>query len=244
MSSLSTGNLIRYAAAAVFALAAASGCAGTSNTADPGLGVAPPAHTPTPTTEATPDPAPPPPPPPPKPASNGGSGSSSSWPTPEDCISYNPAALTMAYDAGYYTVKEGSKVVLRVPGQQGDTTGDKALALAKRYKKHCFLGRDNTREERNSYIFDYWRSASGATPTIPDQEEDCSEYDKTNLTVEDMGGGYGWRVKDHDHVLHLFDNESDARNGKLVLAKYRQICYIGSGGDDDNSGQDQVSYSL
>ncbi len=76
--------------------------------------------------------------------------------------------------------------------------------------------------------------------TIPDQEEDCSPYDRHNLTVEDMGGGYGWRVKDHDHVLHLFDNESDARNGKLVLAKYSQICSIGFSDD----GRDVMSYSL
>ncbi len=76
--------------------------------------------------------------------------------------------------------------------------------------------------------------------TIPDQEEDCSPYDRNNLTVEDMGNGYGWRVKDHDHVLHLFDNESDARNGKLVLAKYSQICSIGFTDD----GREVVSYSL
>ena len=43
-----------------------------------------------------------------------------------------------------------------------------------------------------------------------------------------MGDGHGWRVKDHDHVLHEFDNETDARNGALVLAKYSQICQIGS----------------
>jgi hypothetical protein len=56
-----------------------------------------------------------------------------------------------------------------------------------------------------------------------------------------MGSGYGWRVKDHDHVLHLFDNESDARKGKLVLAKYGQICSIGDPGD---LGRDVISYSL
>ena len=150
--------------------------------------------------------------------------------------------MTVSYSGGRYTVVDGSKLVLQVPGQPGDNTGTKALALAKRYKKHCYLGRNNNREERNSYIFDYWRDASGQTPTIPDQEDDCSSYNRNNLTVEDMGGGNGWRVKDHDHVLHLFDNGTDARNGKLVLAKYGQICFVGQGGDD-NSGQDQVSYS-
>jgi hypothetical protein len=146
----------------------------------------------------------------------------------------------VTYAAGVDSVSEGAKVVLRVPGGPGETAGEKALALAQRFGKPCFLGRDNTREERNAYIFDYWRSPSGQNPDIPEQEEDCSNYDRHNLTVEDMGDGHGWRVKDHDHVLHLFDNESDARDGKLVLSKYRTICFFGSGDD----GQDVASYSL
>ena len=56
-----------------------------------------------------------------------------------------------------------------------------------------------------------------------------------------MGSGHGWRVRENDHVLHIFDNESDARAGKLVLAKYSQICFIGDSGDDE---QDVVNYML
>jgi hypothetical protein len=164
----------------------------------------------------------------------------SSWPSPEDCVSYNAGALTMNYEAGVYQVSEGSKVVARASGGPGEDTGDKLLALAQRYTKHCYIGRSNNREENNAYVFDYWRNASGATPPIPGQEDDCSSYNRNNLTVEDMGGGDGWRVKDHDHVLHLFDNGTDANNGKLVLVKYDQICYIGN---QDQNGQ-QINYGL
>ena len=76
-------------------------------------------------------------------------------------------------------------------------------------------------------MFDYWRDPSGQNPTIPDQADDCSPYDRTNLTVEDMGGTEGWRVKDHDHVLHVFYTEQDARAGQQVLSKYAQVCFIG-----------------
>jgi hypothetical protein len=155
-----------------------------------------------------------------------------SWPTPEDCVSYNPSNVTVSFGGDLYTVADGGTVVLRVTGQTGDGTGDKVLALAKRYAKHCYLGRTNNREEKNSFVFDYWRNqVSGAAP-VPGSEDDCSQYDNHNLTVEDMGDGNGWRVKDHDHVLGLFDNETDARNGKLVLAKYGQICTIGNGDND------------
>lgn len=161
------------------------------------------------------------------------------WPSPEDCISYNPNNLTKNYAAGFYVIFDGTKQVIRVPGGPGESVGDQALALAKRYRKHCFLGRNNTREEKNSYIFDYWLDSTGSTPSIPD--ENCNNYNKNNLTVEDMGSGHGWRVKDHDNVLHLFDKESDARNGKLVIGKYSHICVVGNGGDDA-LGQDQVNY--
>lgn len=160
------------------------------------------------------------------------------WPTPEDCLTYNPSNLTLNYAAGIHQINDGSKVVLRLHGGPGETIGQQGLALAKRWRKHCFLGRTNSREEHGEYVFDYWRDASGNTPAIPD--ENCSDYNKNNLTVEDMGSGHGWRVKDHDHVLQLFDNESDARNGKLVLAKYSKICFI----DDayDGIDRDPISY--
>jgi hypothetical protein len=175
-------------------------------------------------------------------ANNNTTAASSTWPAPEDCISYNPNNLTVRYEAGIYAVTDGSSVVLRVSGGPGENVGTKALALAKRYRSHCFLGRGNNREEKNQYVFDYWRNPSGMTPAIEDSEDDCSSYNRNNLTVEDMGGGYGWRVKDHDHVLHLFNNESDARNGKLVLSKYSQECSIGNDGDSDDP--ERVSYHL
>jgi hypothetical protein len=157
----------------------------------------------------------------------------SDWPTPEDCVSYNPATLTVSYAGGHYRVTDGAHEVLTVDGQDGDMVGQQALALAQRYKKHCYIGRDNARADQNAYIFDYWRTASGQNPDIPGLDDLCSTYDKHNLTVEDMGGSDGWRVKDHDHVLHLFDTGTDAHNGAIVLGKYGRACSIGGGGDGD-----------
>ena len=41
-------------------------------------------------------------------------------------------------------------------------------------------------------------------------------------------------------MLHLFDNETDARNGKIVLVKSNQICSIG----DNDDGQDVATFAL
>ncbi len=157
-------------------------------------------------------------------------------------MSYNPSNLTVSFETDTYVVRDGNNPILRASGQNGDSVGQQALALAQRYRKHCFLGRGNVRTDKNSYIFDYWRSPSGLTPTIPGQEDLCSTYDNHNLTAEDMGGGDGWRVKDHDHVLQLFDNGPDARSGKLVLTKYTQICFVGDSGVGDDP--ELVSYMV
>ncbi|GAA1400707.1 hypothetical protein [Catellatospora coxensis] len=167
------------------------------------------------------------------------SPAAASWPSPADCVSYNPNNLTVQYAAGIHQVMDGSKIVARVHGGPGEVMGDQALALAQRYKRHCFIGRGNGREDANAYIFDYWRDSSGKRTTISGEDEICSSYDRGNLQVNDMGGGQGWRVKNDDNVLHLFDDESDARDGRLVLAKYGRICRIGSPPDSD---QDYVTY--
>jgi hypothetical protein len=144
--------------------------------------------------------------------------------------------LTVAFasSTSLYTVSAGSTVVALAYGDVGGEVGKQALALAQRYTLHCFLGRNNTREDHATFVFDYWRNPSGQTPDIPDTDDACSPYNNKNLTVEDMGDGDGWRVKDHDHVLHEFDNQSDANNGKLVLLKYSQACQIGNSGGGSN----------
>jgi hypothetical protein len=187
---------------------------------------------------------------PPSPPGGGGGGggqttsssNNSGWPSPEDCISYNPSTITVTYNTsdGSYLVTAGSTIVMQFKALQDDTVAAQAKALAQRYTRHCYIGRANTRtEDRGSYIFDYWRDPSGQNPPIPGEDDICSNYNRNNLTVEDMGGGDGWRVKDHDHVLHLFDNGTDARNGDLVLAKYSNICEFG---DSDGGQNDTIDY--
>jgi hypothetical protein len=234
--------------AIIFMLGAATGCGGADTPAAP----APGASTTTPTEDPqvvgdAPAPA----------ASNAGGsggggggggggsggGQAADWPSPEDCITYNPNNLTKRYEAGIWTINDGGIQVMRLHGGPSDNVGEKGLALAKRYRSHCFIGRNNHREEKYSYIFDYWRNSSGINSTIPDQEDDCSPYNRSNISVDEMGDD-AYRVKDHDHVLHGFDTRTDANNGKLVLGKYNQICFIGDSDDNDTMGQEQVNYML
>src|SRR5215467_13294130 len=169
-------------------IALTAGCSGPSKPTGSGaLGTQQPSTAPsgtpsvTPSTTSTPTPKPPATTHTPKP-SNG------------DCLSYNPDNLTVEGTAasGTFLVKDGSTVVIRVHGQD-DQVGQAALALAQRYRQHCFIGRNNTMDPKGDFIFDYWRSPSGQTLPIPgDDDRWCSEYNNANLTVEDMGEGQGW----------------------------------------------------
>jgi hypothetical protein len=236
-----TTRVAWFAPAMLLVLAAAAGCGPKSNLAAPSVGqlgtavTASPA-TPDPSAQTTPDQ-------PPKPVTTTGAPAPAqpNWPTPEDCVSYNPANLTVHWEGGSWLVTDATTVALRVDGDSGDMAGQQALALAQHYRKHCFIGRNNNRVDAAAFVFDYWRSASGMTPAITGLDDLCSDYNRNNLTVEDMGNGDGWRVKDHDHVLQLFADETDARNGKLVLAKYNRICTLGT---SDSDVPDLVSFFL
>lgn len=93
---------------------------------------------------------------------------SSSWPSPEDCVSYNANNVQVDYSNGTYAVTAGGVLVMRFIAQQDDMVAEQAKALAQRYTKHCYIGRSNTRTEfRGSYIFDYWRNTSGLNRRSP-----------------------------------------------------------------------------
>lgn len=158
---------------------------------------------------------------------SGGGGGGGSWPSPEDCISYDASTVTTNYAAGVWSIRAGTTELVRVFGGPDDPDGEHALNVAKRYTKVCFIGRGNWRDNATEYVFEYWRDPSGITTTLPDPEEVCSSYDPTNL-VHDSMGSQGWRVRDDDHVLQVFDTEQDAVNGKLVLSKYNRICAVDS----------------
>ncbi|MDI1464660.1 hypothetical protein QEZ54_27185 [Catellatospora sp. KI3] len=173
------------------------------------------------------------------PANPAGSPVARRWPTAPDCVAYDPARLRLRYEDGAFLVADGSTQVLRLHGGPGEPTGRQGLALAQRYRERCYVGRGNAREDRDTFVFDYWREPSGQSPDIAGEQDNCSEYEPGHLVAEDMGHGDGWRVKDHDHILQVFDTEADARAGSLVLANFRRICVLGG---YDGQAQEVITY--
>ena len=110
-----------------------------------------------------------------------------------------------------------------------------ALALAKGFKKHCFIGRGNARPDPQQYIMDYWREPVNGAAPVPNP--DCIAYNPTNLTIHDLDAS-GWRIQDGGHYIMLFATKADAENGVKVMKHYNRGCYVGR----SYTGTDRLKY--
>ncbi len=73
----------------------------------------------------------------------------------EDCLPYNRTALRLVDEgpAGWLLTDGGSRMLTL----DNRADAERALALARAASAQCFIGRNNTRANRRSYIVGYWR---------------------------------------------------------------------------------------
>jgi hypothetical protein len=160
------------------------------------------------------------------------------WPSPPDCIMYDPASagivtlLAIAPATPTYQVKSGSTVLLSfkrlIDAQEG-------LKVVKSYKQHCWIGRGNSRPNPESYILHYWLSPVQGSPAIANP--DCFSHTSAGLLIEDLGAS-GWRLRHNNELIALFDTKADAQDAVLVFKHFNQHCYLGRG----YTGSDRQKY--
>jgi hypothetical protein len=157
------------------------------------------------------------------------------WPASEDCISHDPSDLAVVYNSGQavWQVLEGGTHAMLAYKRKVDA--DTAIAVARRYKKHCFIGRNNTRPDRTRYIMDYYRDPSGMRTLI--SSPDCFPHAAPDLLIKD-GGSDGWYLMNGSESMELFDTKADAEAAMLVFKHFTKHCYIGRG----YSGPDRLEY--
>jgi hypothetical protein len=120
-----------------------------------------------------------------------------------------------------------------------ETDARRALALAKRHKAHCFLGRENARPNRNDYVIEYWEGASGVPTRI--DVEDCVPLDRPSLRIADLGAA-GWVLADSRARLLLADSRDDARRAWEIAQRSSALCFIGRGNGRTNQRDYLVQY--
>ena len=143
----------------------------------------------------------------------------------EDCISYDPASLYIYQDGAVWVLSDGASRMAAFATQADAELG---LQVARLHTQHCFIGRNNTRPDRQLYIFEYWKGSSGLEGSLP--ENDCIPYDRNNLQIENLGAD-GWRLNSGNLALMLFDNPADAQQGLDLFRNYDRLCFIGRGTD-------------
>jgi len=154
--------------------------------------------------------------------------------SPEDCVGFNPANLTVssAGTSGWY-LRDGTHSLALF-----DTSADAqdALKVARNHTLSCFIGRGNHRSDRYRYLVHYFAGVSnlpkGAAPVF-----DCTSYQAANVTVI-AAGADGWRLVDGAHVLLTLDTAADGERARLVASAHTQLCVIGR----DNSRPDRERY--
>jgi hypothetical protein len=153
--------------------------------------------------------------------------------SPEDCLPYDWSSLHLVNEgASGWLLTDGRARMLML---DNELDGKNALALAKRHTKQCFIGRDNDRSNRKSYIVEYWEGDTGQATTI--SAKDCLAYDLANLRAVDEGAS-GWLLTDGVSRMLTLDNETDAKNALALARRHTAHCFIGR----DNSRPDRGSY--
>ena len=86
------------------------------------------------------------------------SGQTDSRPQPEgrsSCVPYNPDALRLTEERGTWILSRGDGARLRAFANRDDA--EAGLAVAKENNQLCYIGKTNTRPDREKYIMEYWR---------------------------------------------------------------------------------------
>jgi hypothetical protein len=151
----------------------------------------------------------------------------------DDCLLYNPKELKIVDEgASGWLLTDGRSRMLLLDNKQD---AEKALALAQRYTAHCFIGRENTKPNRDEFVHEYWMGDSGVATVIPN--EDCIPYDPNTLQIVDEGAG-GFLLTDGFSRMALYASLEDAQEGLRVAKLASKQCFIGR----DNTRPNRKAY--
>ncbi|MEO6527552.1 MAG: protein kinase [Gemmatimonadaceae bacterium] len=155
----------------------------------------------------------------------------------EDCIAYEPSSIAVSNDKVVgWRVADGQTVLATL---DRESEAKQALALARRFKKRCFIGRQNTRLNRSDYITDYWAMPTNVVVPIPN--EVCRRYDRVSLSIKEQGAA-GFSVEDQDGRLVWGDTRADAQKVWNVAKDYTSLCVIGDRNGRPNKRDYMVQY--
>jgi hypothetical protein len=157
-------------------------------------------------------------------------------PPDPDCLSHDPAALSIADEGANGWVLTAASERIAMFDNQADAL--LAQQVFQGYDQHCYIGRGNARPDRRAYIATYLRQSVtlGPPPVMP-SGPDCLPYDPFALVLNDQGA-LGWTVTSGASSMMLLDNVFDAQLASNVAMAHTQQCFVGR----DNTRPNRYAY--
>jgi hypothetical protein len=161
----------------------------------------------------------------------------SAQPSPKDCVSYDPANLTVEPSGDAWRLRDGNHAMKLFDTQ---TDAEDGLKVARNWTSFCFIGRGNDEPDRYRFIIHYWEQPSGLPFGPAPSSFDCFSYNPENLDVSLALTGDAWVVRDGGLVIVALASEADAERARLVASGFSQKCVIGG----DNTRDDHYRYTM
>jgi hypothetical protein len=110
--------------------------------------------------------------------------------------------------------------------------------VARRHTRHGFVGRDNPRPDRSTYLMEYWAGTSGL-PYTPLTKTDAIAYNPNNVVATDLDAK-GWRINEGQHWMLMCHDLNDALAMLRIVERFTRMCFIGR----DNPRPNRDSYIM
>jgi hypothetical protein len=140
--------------------------------------------------------------------------------SPEDCIRYNAATLSITNppasvppSIAQWFVVDGPNSLLSLSSAQD---AQDALVVAQRYTGQCFIGRGNQRADRQLFIAHYWTGDSTFEGAL--SREDCYRYEPLALRV----------IEERQWAWAVVDPEFRVSTSGVVLVGSISVQYAGT----------------
>lgn len=153
-----------------------------------------------------------------------------------DELHYNPRALRIINEgARGWLLTDGRSRMKMFDNKEDARNG---MAVARRHNRHGFVGRDNPRSDRRTYLMEYWMGNSGL-PYLPLTKTDCIPYSPTSVVAEDLDAK-GWRIKSGKSWMLMSHDLNDALAMLRIVERHTRMCFIGR----DNERSDRKAYIM
>jgi hypothetical protein len=142
----------------------------------------------------------------------------------DDCISFNPANVTVEQKNGNWKLVQGSMWMLDAGSNKSEMDRAKVIVQHYGFNKQCYVGRPDASLE-------YWL-VGAAAPSGELSGEDCTNINPNGLSVKNSGSGKFTILSNGNHAAFTAPSSAEAQTVIDVIKYYgfTKSCFVGRPG--------------